>query len=121
MNKVYAVYSDYGDEFVHSHLSDFIIDNELYVGHVIKEGVSIKPLPSSFFDVDTILDNANEQACDEYGHDAESFTNLSKEKRDDFEKLIHDWVDKNIEVDFFVVEDIKDIVITEDMVGVKCE
>ena len=121
MSKVYAVYSDYGDEFVHSHLSDFIIDNELYVGHVIKEGVSIKPLPSNFFDVDTILDNANEQACGECGDYSKSFANLSKEKRDEFEKLIHDWVDKNIEVDFFVVEDIKEIVITENMLGVEWE
>lgn len=90
-----------------------IDEKKLIVGNSYFLGKSKPPLPSSLFDVEDMLYQMQERAYDitEY---AEDFPDLSEEKRKELETLVSKWLDENIEVNFFEVEDITQFKITEE-------
>ena len=104
-----------GDYWFKEELSSFLVGHELEIGDVFKEGDVCYPVASNYFDIDVILDNASEAAGDECGDFAYGFTNINQDKKLELQKLIHNWVNKNIPIDFFLVEEIVEKTVTPEM------
>lgn len=63
------------------------------------------------------IDGKVMRACDMAGEWAEDFPALSREKVEDLGKLISDWLDANLSVNFYTVKNSKEIIITEEMIA----
>ena len=61
------------------------------------------PKPSQFVNVDRMLEEMGEAACDEFG--AEDFPDLSHEKQRELVKLIEDLLDAHVDMTFVVMND----------------
>lgn len=114
-------YSINEEEYCYDNLSDALValeENDGFVaGAVIHEGDAHKEPPSHYFDIDRLFEDMGERACDECGEWAEDFPDVSKEKVKELEKLIADWLDANIAVNFYTVKNVQPIVITEEMIA----
>lgn len=122
MNAEY-VYSVDGEGYIYHELGDVITiiennldDGEVIIGQTYYRGIAKKPLAGHFCpSADWIFDQMRESAGDTHGEYAEDFTNhVSKEKENELEQIIEKWCNENIEVDFWGVTDIQELVITED-------
>jgi hypothetical protein len=107
-------YNQYSEkEMVYDILSEYINPSEA-VGHTYYKGVVRKPEPSSLFNMDRMVEDMQEQAYDEYGEWAEDFA--VRQSFRELELLIGDWLDKNVSISFFAVEDVEQREITKEMV-----
>jgi hypothetical protein len=107
-------YNQYGEkEMVYDILTEYINPLEA-IGHAYYKGVARKPKPSSLFDIDRMVEDMQERAYDEYGEWAEDFA-VGQSFRE-LELLIEDWIDKNVYISFYAVEDVEQREITEEMV-----
>lgn len=60
-----------------------------------------------FINADDILEDIEERACDECGEcSVDWLATLSEEKKQEFEKLIGDWIDTNATISFYSVSDV---------------
>jgi hypothetical protein len=66
--------------------------------------------------VDRVLDDLNDRAYEEAGDTAEDFPDLPKEKQDELAKLVGDWLDANVQLRFWSVENVKPITVTAEMI-----
>lgn len=85
-------------------------------GQIIYEGDAVRRTPSHYFRMDHLLDNMSERANDEGGEWADGFPSLTKEKHDELDALIKGWLDANLTVGFYTVENVKRIEITQAMI-----
>lgn len=108
-----AYYQDGEGEMVYNILIGY--DNPLEaVGETYYKGTVRKPKPSSLFNMDRVVEDMQERAYDEYGEWAEDFA-VGQSFRE-LELLIEGWLDKNVSVSFFAVEDVEQRKITKEMV-----
>lgn len=95
-------------------LAELIHDYDLTVGTVVHHGIAVHPSASIFVDADNVIEMAQERAYDEYSDYAECFldgvTDEEKKKLDDF---LSDWLDRNADVTFYMVTDVKAHIITK--------
>lgn len=75
------------------------------IGLEYYKAVVVKKQAGDFFDVDDLLDQIGDRASDECGEWADGFPHCTKEKRDELERLVVDWLNANVSVDFFLVGD----------------
>ena len=117
------VYSVDGDNYQYEEVGNVIdsiendlVEGETALGKTYYRGVAKKPLASSFCpDADWIFEHMAEQAQDEHGEWAEDFPErFTPDKKKELEKLIGDWCNANMEVTFYGVVDVKELVITEE-------
>lgn len=98
-------------------LAELEDDGELVVGKTIHAGTAIHHNASEFFDVDSLTESMQDRAYDEAGEWAEDFPDLPKEQRKELSDLVDAWLDKNVKVNFWTVEDAKEITVTETMIS----
>lgn len=114
MNKCY---STDGENYIHTELGEVLYEINYKVGTVIHEACYKHPAPSSMFRINDMIENMQERADDEYGEYAEDFMyDLTEEQVKELDDLISNWLDKNVKVSFFQVYDVKEVVVTEEMV-----
>jgi hypothetical protein len=66
----------------------------------------------------TIIEHAQERAYDDAGEHAESFAeDLTNEKVAELEKLVADWMDANVPVNFWTVRNVKACEVTADLLA----
>ena len=110
MSEPRYVYSVDGETYNHDNLEDLIDDaitrcnseifevgNELYYHKAIARDF----VPSDFVNVDSILDDMDCRASDEGGEWAEDFTYCSKEAKEELDKLVSAWANKNLTCSFY--------------------
>lgn len=85
------------------------------IGHTYYKGTSYAPKPSALFNLDRAIENMEEAAWDEYGEWSQDFTSSTNFR--ELKKLIDNWLDENLKVKFFGVEDVVQKSITEEMVA----
>ena len=109
-------YSFDEEMFQDSTIEDIIFDNDLQEGDVFYQGEAVHPLPSNFFWIDFLIRDMQENAYDNHSEFAEDYLlDLSDEKVKELETLISEWLDKNVNVSFYTVNNVKKIVVTKDM------
>ncbi|NYT68742.1 hypothetical protein [Pusillimonas noertemannii] len=120
-------YSLNGEDYHHGGIGDALDsmasdEGGLVVGRVYWLAVSKSPKPSSFFNVDTLLEDIQCRACDEGGEYAEDFlTDLPDEKAEELRALVSNWLDANVTVGFFTVTNATEQTVTpEDIKEMEC-
>lgn len=78
-------------------------------------GQIIEHAPDAFLDADQLIDNAWEMAGDEAGEFADDYLqDVTKEQKDELQKLLRDWVIKNhLEPDFFKIVNSEKVTLKE--------
>jgi len=106
----YDCYSLNGEDYHSGGIGDALDEMDgdefgIKVGRTYWLGISKRPEPSSFFDLDRMLEDMQCQACDECGEYAEDFlTYLPPEKKEELRALVSNWLDANVTVGFFSVQ-----------------
>jgi hypothetical protein len=117
------VYSTDGESYQYEELGDVIdsIENaleegETALGKTYYKGVAKKPLASSFCTnaAYNTIERVSENAYDEHGEWADGFPVLKPGAYDDLQKLIENWCNANMEVTFYGVVNVEELVITEE-------
>ena len=109
-------YSLGAEIFQDSTSEGIIFDNDLQEGDVFYQGEAIYPLPSNFFCIDSLIEYMQENAYDNHSEFAEDYLqDLSDEKVKELETLISEWLDKNVNVSFYTVNNVKKLVVTKGM------
>ena len=110
-------YSLGAEIFQDSTSEGIIFDNDLQEGDVFYQGEAIYPLPSNFFCIDSLIEYMQENAYDNHSEFAEDYLlDLSDEKVKELETLISEWLDKNVNVSFYTVNNVKKLVVTKGMI-----
>ena len=111
-NIKYDCWSSNGENYLSDYCS--VIDG-LEVGDTIYEGVQVSPEVIRFVSADSVIEDIQCQAYDECGEYAEDFlSNISKEAKAELEKMIAAWVEKHDKPTFWLVENVKERLVTED-------
>lgn len=101
-------------------LDDLDGDTGLASGDTIYEADKVEHKASNLFrfgGVDRIIEAIQEQAWEEGDEFSEGFAdNIPQEKLAELERLICDWLDANVPVNFFTVKNVKTIEVTEAMI-----
>lgn len=104
------VYSANGSDNWSESFDDVLYEMEeagiLHVGATYYTGTPVSPNPSEFFDANKLLEQVEEIAFDEYGDCTEGFGDVTKEQLAELEKLVGDWLDKNLVANFYTVKDV---------------
>lgn len=114
----YDCYSLNGEDYHHGRIGDALDDmagdeGGIEVGRVYWLATSKRPKPSSFFNVDSLLEDMQCQADDEGGEYAEDFlADLSPEKKEELRALVSAWLDANVTVGFFTVTNVAEQTVT---------
>lgn len=101
----------FGDDW-NEILDELDINDDLLVGATYYRGVKKQHKPSYFFNIDAIIEGANERAYEEGGDFADDGVNCTPELQEELERIIHEWADKNLSVNFWNVVDIEKLTIT---------
>ncbi|AMC34766.1 hypothetical protein [Janthinobacterium sp. B9-8] len=88
-------------------------ESDELIGQNYWRGIAVHPNPSSFFDIDRLFEDIGERACDDHGEWAEDFPDVSDEKKAELNAIITEWLDKNIDVTFYAVTNVEELVVTE--------
>ncbi len=113
-------YSTNNEDFNHDSLWEAMeeIDGNdgLEPGRVVYEADAQRRNAGYYFDIDLMFEQMGEHAydhCDEY---ADDFPDVSPDKKAELQKLVSDWLDANVKVNFYAVKNRKEITITEEMI-----
>jgi len=113
-------YSTNNEDFNHDSLwaaMEEIEDNDgLEPGRVVYEADAIRRPAGYYFDIDHMLEQMGEHANDSCGEHADDFPDVSPDKKTELQKLIRDWLDAHVKVNFYTVKNSKEITITEEMI-----
>lgn len=107
-----ACYSADNETF-HNDLESVVSDKE--VGDTIWIGEQKGRQPSYYFDIDWLKDDMRERAHDDCGESADDFPDQTKEKWAELESIIEAWLDANLNVTFYQVENVREVAVTADM------
>lgn len=92
-------------------------EDYLQEGAVFFRGTSKKGSASDYFIMNRVVEDMQERAWDECGEWAEGFLEDVPEKKwKELDKYICKWLDKNAKVNFYTVENVEKIVVTQEMV-----
>jgi len=120
MTKVYSRDEERFDDDMHEVLVSMDEDDCLEPGATLYEADKVEYKASAFFrgGVDDIIEEIQNQAWEEADEFAESFaSNIPQEKLAELEKLICDWLDANVPVNFFTVRNVRPVEVTEAMIA----
>jgi hypothetical protein len=98
MEKCYSLneedwYMDF--EFVRDELESCAGEGESILGKTYYEADQEPIAAAGFFDIDDLIDLLNEKAWDVCGECAEDYPNLSLGKKEELNKIVLDFLDKN--------------------------
>lgn len=114
MSNIEECWSTNNEDFNYSSLEDLLDSNdELKAGDKVYVGDAKKPKPSSFFDVDDFLESISNAACDVGGEYAEDFPDVTKDAVAELKVFVESWLEKNCEVRFYKVDDVREHILTE--------
>lgn len=91
-------------------------DGDLVPGAIIYEGEKVEKKPSEYApDAGDIMDHLSSQAWEHAGEHADGWPHdsIPKAKQAELEKLLHDWLDANLNVTFWTVVTIRKVELTE--------
>lgn len=91
-------------------------DDELVPGAIIYEGEKVEKKPSDYApDAGDIMEHLSGQAWDHAGEHADGWPHdsMPKDKQAELEKLLHDWLNSNLNVTFWTVTNIRKLELTE--------
>lgn len=95
-------------------LGDLIRDYDIEAGTTVYYGKAAKPSASSFIDTDDIIEDAQNRASDNYGEFAECFLDdITDEAKKELNDFLSAWMEKYGVVTFYMVEEPKEYVVTE--------
>lgn len=103
-----------GESFCYDSLDDLIDSHrsDLSVGDVVYVGTTLRYRPERFFDVDFVIDNARDNACDEGGESAEDWLDdVTTEDKAELQAALGAWAAK-FPVQFYGVSNPREITIT---------
>lgn len=106
-------YSTNGEDFNYTELGDAL--DSLEPGDTLWIGEAVRKPASAYFDVDTMLEQMSEVAYDDAGEHCDDFPDVTKDERAELEKLIGDWLDAKVPVNFWSVEKVRKVVVTQAM------
>lgn len=111
------------EETFYDELSDVLdmldSDGELEPGAIVYEGDKVERTPSSYApDGSDLMEHMATQAYEHAGEHAEGWPHdsMSAEKQKELEKLLHDWLDANLNVTFWTVTNVKRVELTAEQV-----
>jgi hypothetical protein len=98
---------------------DELIDNhdELEVGHVVYFGDAVHPDSGDLIDADDVIETMGERAYDINGEYSYDYPSVTKDAKDELNKLLTDWITKHCPPTFYTVENVKEYTITEEDLG----
>jgi len=103
-------YTDRGEAL--TTLGDSSADG-LQVGMTYHAGDSRQRAPSFYFSMSNLVENMGEAAYDDAGEFADGFPDMTKEKEAELNAIICNWLDRNVDVSFFTVENAETVEVTE--------
>lgn len=112
-------YSLNGDDFQEGCASEALQalddNDQLTLGAEYRLGVSERPDPADFFDVDDLIEQMQERAHDVGGEFAEDYlTDLTEEQIADLRRVVNTWLSSvNPQVNFFSVKQIQTFKVTQ--------
>jgi N12 class adenine-specific DNA methylase len=105
------VYSSNGSDNWSESFDDILYEMEeadtLYEGATYYTGTPVSPSPSEFFDAWRLLEQLEETAFDEYDDCVEGFGEVTKDQLEELQKLVGDWLNKNLVANFYHVSDVQ--------------
>jgi hypothetical protein len=108
-------YSKNGEDYRLDDISEFIENNELVLGDTIYIADAEYPLPSNFFDAETVIDQAKDAAYDDGGDYAEDFLeNISTDAIAELNSFLHEWANKYAKVTWFIAQNVVERKITQE-------
>lgn len=112
------VYSVNGEDNWSESMEDILYAMEesgtLFKGATYYIGTAVIPEASSFFDLDLMLEQIGYAARDDYDEAAEDFAELNQAQYKELDSLIKAWLDENLPVSFYTVEDVQAQQITDE-------
>ena len=123
MNTPDLVYSRDGESFGFNTIGELLddiagdVEPEHRLGYTYFVGEKREWQASEFFSdpAEAILDRANEHACIEAGEFADEFaTKVPASAIALLEEQIKDWADKHVPVDFYTVNNVKELKLTDE-------
>ncbi|SHK52651.1 hypothetical protein [Halomonas caseinilytica] len=102
-----------GVMYSHDSFQELIECHAVEPGSTVYTGTKTRFAPSHFADADSVIEEMGERACDEGGEFAEDFPDPTPEAREQLQILMNAWADLHTTIDFFIVEDAREYVITE--------
>ena len=82
------------------------------LGATYYTGTKLQRKASAYFLLDDVLEAMGDRAWDECGEYAQGFPDIGKEKLNELEKLVSDWLDANVEVNFYTVTNVQERKVT---------
>lgn len=114
-------YSTNNEDFNHSSLWEALEqiegDDGLTVGRVVYEADANRRAAGYYFDIDLMLEQMGEHAHEQGGEYADDFPDVSPDKKAELQKLISDWLDANVNVNFYTVNNRTEIAVTAEMIA----
>lgn len=113
-------WSSDNEDFRHDCLSDVIddlrgmYDDSEIVGITVHKGESSVAKPENLFYIDTLFEQLNESAWDEFGESAEDWPDCSQESKKRLEKYIKNWLKKEASCNFWHIRNVQPYVITKE-------
>lgn len=124
MKTRHKVYSLNDEDFIYEDLPDLLHEldasGDLRTGMEYFEADCYKEPASYFFSIEDITENMRSRAWDHAGEYSEGWLDdVPKEKLDELEQVICQWLDANVDVDFWHVgKSVKKHVTMEDVIDV---
>lgn len=93
--------------------------DELYDEYKLSAGVTyyigdaVFPKASEFFDINKFINMLTENA-DDYDELSYTYPEISPTKQDELDSLIKTWLDNNVTVYFYDVENVREVNVTQD-------
>ena len=122
MSDTRIVYSVDEENFIFDDINEALdrldCDGYLEEGATLYEGDAIQRTPSEYFRLDSMLEDMGERASDEAGEWADTFPDLSHAKRAELQTLIANWIDANVDVNFWSIKGkVREITVTAEMIS----
>ncbi len=90
-------------------------DGRLEVGTEFRLGMSKKPDPADFFDVNWLIEEMQVNASDNHGECAEDYlADLTQQQIEALDAVVKAWLAANAEVEFFSVNSVKTFYVTQE-------
>lgn len=93
-----------GEDFNYQSLRELLDSHDLNAGDVVHVGEADHPETRQLIDAEDVIEQMTERAWDIAGEYAMEYPDVSKEAKDELERLLEAWITKHCPPEFFTVK-----------------
>lgn len=106
-------WSSDGDNFCHASLGDLLdCDGPFEAGRVVYVADAVRPTPEDLIGADDVIETIACRGSDYGGEWADDFPDVTKEAVAELDALLHAWVTKHCEINFWQVVNVREHVLS---------